>query len=226
VAIVLANEPALLSRTDPPARLLTGRVVAILRAPTADAYRAVVEVLITAGITSVELTLTTPGTLAALPSLVSTWSADADIGVGTVVTAADAARAMDAGAAFVVTPTRQPEVVAAARRRSCPVYPGALTPTEVEAAWAAGACAVKLFPAATVGPAYLRALRGPFPEIRLVPSGGIAIDSAPNWLRAGALAVGLGSELLTDALHGGDLRALGRRAARCRALVDEQGHER
>ena len=207
-------------RTPPSATLLDGRVVAVLRARAAGDYPAVVEVLVDAGIRSIELTLTTPGTLDVLPAIVAAVGSAAEVGVGTVLSGDDAERALARGAAFLVTPTVRPAVIAAAVGAGRPVYPGALTPTEVEADWSAGASAVKVFPASVVGPAYLRALAGPFPGVLAMPSGGVAVDDAPAWLAAGAIAVSLGGELLGDAFRGGDLRALADRARRARAVVD------
>ncbi len=207
-------------RTPPSATLLDGRVVAVLRARAAGDYPAVVEVLVDAGIRSIELTLTTPGTLDVLPAIVAAVGSAAEVGVGTVLSGDDAERALARGAAFLVTPTVRPAVIAVAVRAGRPVYPGALTPTEVEADWSAGASAVKVFPASVVGPAYLRALAGPFPDVLAMPSGGVAVDDAPAWLAAGAVAVSLGGELLGDAFRGGDLRALADRARRARAVVD------
>ena len=203
------------------ARLSTGRLVAVLRAPTAERYDAVVDVLVEAGVDAVELTLTTPGTVEALPRLLARVGAAAEVGVGTVTTAEQAARALGAGAAFLVTPTVAPDVAQVGVEAGLPVLVGALTPGEIQAAWSCGASAVKVFPASHVGPGYLRAVAGPFPEVAMVPSGGVAVDELPAWLAAGAVALSLGGELLGDALRGGDLRALAARAARCRAVVDE-----
>lgn len=205
----------------PPSDLLRStRAVAVLRAPTATAYDAVVDVLVECGIRSIELTMTTPGTLDTVGALVERYAGVAEIGVGTVLSAGTAEQALAAGAAFLVTPTVSPEVIAAALRRRRPVYPGAFSPTEVQTNWSLGASAVKIFPADQVGPGYLKALRGPLPDVAAMPSGGVRLEDIPAWLAAGAVAVSLGGELLGDALRGGDLRALAVRARRARALVD------
>ena len=112
-------------------------------------------------------------------------------------------------------------VVRAAAERDIPVFPGGLTPTELFAGWRAGATAVKIFPASTVGPGYIAQLRGPFPDLAVVPSGGVEIEDAPGWIRAGALAVSLGGPLIGDAFKGGDLSELTRRAGRVSRLVAE-----
>jgi 2-dehydro-3-deoxyphosphogluconate aldolase/(4S)-4-hydroxy-2-oxoglutarate aldolase len=121
------------------------------------------------------------------------------VGAGTVLSVAAAARALDAGAGFIVSPHTDTELVAWCAARDVPCFPGALTPTEILAAWNAGASAVKLFPAASVGPAYLEQLAGPFPGIDLVPTGGVSAQTAAGWISAGAVAVGIGGWLIGDA---------------------------
>ncbi len=207
-------------RVAPSALLRDGRAIAVLRAPDAAAYEAVADVLVDQGIRSLELTLTTPGTLEVVERLVDRYAGRAEVGVGTVLTTSHAEAALDAGAAFLVTPTVLVEIVATALRAQRPVYPGALTPTEVAANWFAGASAVKLFPASLIGADYLAALRGPFPNLLALPSGGVTVESIPSWLTAGAIAVSLGGELVGDALRGGDLRDLEARARDIRTMID------
>jgi 2-dehydro-3-deoxyphosphogluconate aldolase/(4S)-4-hydroxy-2-oxoglutarate aldolase len=196
--------------------------MAILRADQPTEVEAVARTLIEAGITCLELTLTIPGALDLLPRLREDLPAGVDLGVGTVTTAEQAAAAVEAGAGFLVCPTVSRTVLETAVARGCPCYPGAWTPTEVLTAWQAGATAVKLFPAATGGPAHLRRIRDPLPEVPLVPTGGVGLDEVEAYLAAGALAVGLGSPLVGDALAGGDLDALAGRARR--ALGAVAGH--
>ena len=224
------SEPCL---TDPAARrpvervppsdlLRSTRAIAVLRATAAADYAPVIEVLVEAGIRSMELTLTTPGTLEVIESLVDRFAGRAEVGVGTVMTEDEAEQALGAGAAYLVTPTVNPAVVAVALRHRQPVYPGALSPTEVHTNWSTGASAVKVFPASMVGPGYLSALRGPMPDVATMPSGGVRTADIRSWLDAGAIAVSLGGELLGDAFRGGDPRALRERAEQVRAAVD--GH--
>lgn len=196
-------------------------VIAVLRARHASEYGPVITALVEGGIRSIELTLSTKGVFELLPSLLSEFGAEAEIGVGTVTVADEAERALDQGAQYLVTPVMNLHVVESAVRRGVPVYPGALTPTEVLAGWKAGATAVKLFPATTVGPGYLGQLRGPFPDVKIIPSGGIGIDDAPAWIAAGAAAVSLGGPLLKDAFDGGELRGLKDRARRVSEIVAE-----
>src|SRR6476619_7319852 len=201
------------TRLQIPGRTAAARLIVVVRAPEAAGYDRVLEVLIGAGIRSVELTLTTPGTIARLPRLIAQFGEDADIGVGTVTDGEQVAAAVEAGAHYLVTPITDPALVDAANRAAVPIVPGGLTPTELFASWSAGAAAVKIFPANQVGPGYLKDLRGPFPGIAAVPSGGVDLEGASGWLRAGSAAVSVGSPLLGDALRGGDFGALRERTA-------------
>jgi 2-dehydro-3-deoxyphosphogluconate aldolase / (4S)-4-hydroxy-2-oxoglutarate aldolase len=196
-------------------------VVAILRAADAGRFLEVGRVLYAAGVRAVEVTLTSSGALEAFARLREELPSDALLGVGTVRSAGDAERAVGAGATYLIAPDFRPEVVSWAVERGVPVVPGALTPTEIAAAWGAGATAVKVFPVSAVGgPAYLKAVRAPLPEVPLVPTGGVGIDDIGAYLAAGAVAVGIGSPLLGDAGDpGGDLDALGERARRAVAAA-------
>ncbi len=160
---------ATISRPPLSERLITGRVIAVLRASHVAALAPVCDVLVEEGILSLELTLTTPDLLGALADLVSRYADTADVGVGTILTEADAERAIECGARFLVTPTMNLPVVRLAVQRQIAVFPGGLTPTELAAGWHAGATAVKIFPAQTVGAGYLKHLRGPFPELQASP---------------------------------------------------------
>ena len=201
-------------RVLPSQALLSCPVIAVLRAGGATDYAPVVETLAEAGIRSIELTLSTPGTLDCFDKLRSSIPDDTEIGVGTVTSVVQALAAIEAGADFLVTPVTDPAIVEASAAATVPIYPGGLTPTELHAGWAAGATAVKLFPASTVGPAYIGQLNGPFPGMHIVPSGGIEIDHIGSWMAAGALAVSLGGPLIGDAFKGGSLNALKERASR------------
>ncbi|TDT31320.1 bifunctional 4-hydroxy-2-oxoglutarate aldolase/2-dehydro-3-deoxy-phosphogluconate aldolase [Naumannella halotolerans] len=176
------------------------------------AYQRVLDVLVEAGIGSVELTLTTPGTFEALPGLRERYGDRVDLGIGTVTNSSDLSAAVEAGATYLVTPISSTALVEQATAAGVPIVPGGLTPTELFGSWSAGASAVKVFPAGTVGPGYLKDLRGPFPDIEVVPSGGVDLTSAAAWLKAGAAAVSVGGPLLGDAFSGGQLSALAERA--------------
>ena len=198
------------SALDPvSAAVVRSGIVAILRAKTADGFAAVADVLVAAGITALEVTLTSRGAIDAIAGLRRQLPGTVAVGAGTVLTVDDAKASVDAGAEFLVSPVIDPGLIAAS---SVPFYPGALTPTEIYAAIQAGAPLVKLFPASGLGPRYLRDIRGPLPTARIMPTGGVKIEDIADWLMAGAVAVGLGSPLIGDAAAGGNLKALAERA--------------
>ncbi|MEV6595715.1 bifunctional 4-hydroxy-2-oxoglutarate aldolase/2-dehydro-3-deoxy-phosphogluconate aldolase [Actinoplanes sp. NPDC051346] len=201
------------------AAVVRSGVVAVLRAPTADAFSAISEILVESGITAIEVTLTSRGALEAIAGLRRQLPERVVVGAGTVLAAADAKASIDAGAQFLVSPVAVPGLDGT----GVPVYPGALTPTEIVAAARTGAPLVKLFPASAVGPGYLRDLRGPLPGLRIMPTGGIEIADVAAWLTAGAVAVGLGGPLIGDAASGGSLTAL---ADRARRAVDAVAYAR
>ncbi|MFE9093523.1 bifunctional 4-hydroxy-2-oxoglutarate aldolase/2-dehydro-3-deoxy-phosphogluconate aldolase [Streptomyces sp. NPDC007264] len=171
------------------------RVVAVLRAADASGFPAVARALAAGGVTCVEVTMTSRG---ALESVAALREMGLTVGVGSVTEPDQAADACAAGAAFVVTPARVEGVVDRCAPRGVPVVTGALTPSEMLAAAREGAAAVKVFPAAAFGPDYLRQVRAPLPHLRLMPTGGITVAAAADYLRAGAFAVGLGSPLVGD----------------------------
>jgi 2-dehydro-3-deoxyphosphogluconate aldolase/(4S)-4-hydroxy-2-oxoglutarate aldolase len=191
------------------AAVVRSGIVAILRARTADSFAAVADVLVDAGVTALEVTLTSRGAIDAIAGLRRQLPASVAVGAGTVLTADDAKASIDAGAEFLISPVVDTGLVAAS---SVPFYPGAFTPTEIYAASQAGAPLVKLFPAGGLGPRYLRDLLGPLPAARIMPTGGVKIEDVADWLMAGAVAVGLGSPLIGDAAAGGDLKTLADRA--------------
>ncbi|WP_193105583.1 bifunctional 4-hydroxy-2-oxoglutarate aldolase/2-dehydro-3-deoxy-phosphogluconate aldolase [Brachybacterium sp. FME24] len=200
-------------RPSLPQRTAAARLIVVIRGERADQYAPVLDTLADAGIRSVELTLSTPGTLDELPALLERFGDRIDIGVGTVTDPDDLRIAAERGAHYIVTPITRADLLEAATEAGIAIVPGGLTPSELHAGWAAGAAAVKVFPASAVGPGYLKDLRGPFPGIRVIPSGGVDLEVAAAWLRAGADAVSVGGPLLGDALKGGDLEALADRAA-------------
>ena len=202
-------------------QLVDTGLVAILRAPSAAAFPQAAEALAAAGVGCMEFTLNTPGALEALRQARRRLPDTVALGAGTVLTPEQVSQAYDAGAQFVVCPHTDPAVIARAAELGAPCYPGAYTATEVLAAWRAGAAAVKIFPASAGGPDYLRHLRGPLPEIPMLPTGGIGLGDVAVYLRAGAVAVGLGGPLLGGALaeSGGDLAGLTARAAQALAAV-------
>lgn len=194
------------------------RLLAVVRYRRPCDLDAVLGVLRGSGLTLLEVTAETPGALEAVGRAAD---AGTPIGAGTILDADHATAFLRAGASFIVSPGLVPEVVEAAVRAGVPAVPGALSPTEIVAAVAAGASAVKLFPASLGGPAYLRDLRGPFPDVPFVPTGGIAVEVVRTWLDAGAACVGLGSALLgrEPPRDVADLDALGDRARRAVELA-------
>jgi 2-dehydro-3-deoxyphosphogluconate aldolase/(4S)-4-hydroxy-2-oxoglutarate aldolase len=202
-------------------QLLDSGVVAILRARRPEHLHAVAHTLAGAGVSCLELTMTTPDALPALRALRADLDGAIALGMGSVITLAQAGAVLDAGADFVVSPGVCPEVTRHVVAAGVACYPGAWTPTEVLEAWSLGASAVKLFPAASGGPRHLRDLRGPLPDIPLVPTGGVALDQISVYISAGAIGVGLGGPLIGDALSGGAPAALAGRAAAALAAVAE-----
>jgi 2-dehydro-3-deoxyphosphogluconate aldolase/(4S)-4-hydroxy-2-oxoglutarate aldolase len=191
-------------------------IIPVIRADSADAAMAIVEALAEAGLVIAEISMTVPGAIDAIAAVSKRFADKVLVGAGTVTDAETARRAADAGAEFVVTPCLVPKVIDAARGAGVAVLPGGLTPTEIFAAFSAGADMVKVFPAQNVGgAAYLRALRGPFPDIPLVPTGGVTLDNIRAMFDAGAAAVGVGGELISkDALARRDYAAIGALAAK------------
>ncbi len=184
-----------------PAGLAAGGVVAIGRRIAADAAPGVAEALAASGVLAFELTLNDPeaDALRAIESAAAVAEGlGLGIGAGTVLSIDAARRAVDAGATFLVMPHLDHGIVSWAAERGIPAFPGCATPTEVLAAWRAGAAAIKVFPASSLGPSFVRELRGPFPAIPLVPTGGVTVDTIPAYIAAGAVAVGLGSWLVGD----------------------------
>jgi 2-dehydro-3-deoxyphosphogluconate aldolase/(4S)-4-hydroxy-2-oxoglutarate aldolase len=199
-------------RTLLPTRTRNGRLIAVLRAPHATQYAPVIRALVAGGMPSVELTLTTPGTFEHFGELLSEFGDHIDLGIGTVTRADQVGAAARAGASYIVTPVTECSLLKAAADAGLPILPGGLTPTELHTGWVQGAAAVKIFPAATVGSGYLAQLRGPFPDLLAIPSGGVDLAAAEEWLRAGAAAVSVGGPLTGNAFKGGNLEELTERA--------------
>ena len=177
----------------------------------------IAEALLHAGLPVVEITMTVPNAIDAIGAVAKRFSGKVLLGAGTVTDAATCKRAVDAGAEFIVTPCVVPEVIAAAQRAGVAVLPGALTPSEVFEAFRLGGDMVKVFPVQSVGgAAYLRALHGPFPDIPLVPTGGVTLENVAEMFKAGAAAVGVGTELIAK-----DYPAIGARAKQFLAAVRE-----
>src|ERR1700728_2053725 len=172
-------------------------LIPVLRAKSVAQGRAVVDAMIAGGVTVVEVTMTVPGAIDLLRELKKEYGGKLLLGSGTVTTAEQAQATIDAGAEFVVSPSLHPEVIRVTKTNKKISCPGALTPTEAITAWNAGADYVKIFPCSAVGGAsYLKALLAPFPDLKIIPTGGVTLQTAESFLRAGARALGVGGDLV------------------------------
>lgn len=175
-------------------------LIPVLRASSIEMGHALVDAMMAGGLTVVEVTMTVPDALTLLRKLKQKHGDRLLLGSGTVTDAAQAEATIEAGAEFVVSPSLHPDVIAATKRLGKVSIPGALTPTEVITAWKAGADYVKVFPCSAMGGAsYLKSLRAPFPELRLIPTGGVTLLTAADFLKAGARALGVGADLVNAA---------------------------
>ena len=171
-------------------------VVAVIRLKDAGKLRGVIDALAKGGVRALELTMTIPGAVDLIREITPTLPNGVLVGAGTV-TDADTARAViDAGAQFVVGPVLRPDVIRACHERDIAAIPGCFSPTEILTAHEAGADIVKIFPATMLGPQFIRDVRAPLPQLKLMPTGGVTLDNAGDWVRAGAVAVGVGSALV------------------------------
>jgi len=189
-------------------------LVAIIRASGSDELVDVVNALRSGGLTCIEVTMTTPNALDVVRAARKAVGDSAAIGVGTVLDAETARAAILAGAQFVVAPITDLPTIEICKRYGVPVLPGAFTPTEIVRAWQAGADFVKVFPTSSVGAEYIKDIRGPLPHIKLVPTGGVNLDTVSAFIKAGAAALGVGSSLVSkEALKNRDFAAMTRTAA-------------
>lgn len=194
--------------------------MAIIRLRDTGSVEAIAETLAEAGIRAIEVTCDSAGAFEAIRVLVGRFADEIAVGAGTVMSTGDVAAVRDAGATFCVSPHTDPEIVRSTVAAGLLAIPGAFTAGEVVAACRAGAGMVKLFPSDPPGPAYLRALRGPLPDVPFIPTGGIRIESVPDYLAAGAVAVGLGSSLVSAEAS---LETIRDRAVRAVALAHWAG---
>jgi len=172
-------------------------LIPVLRAPSMELGHALVDAMMAGGITVVEVTMTVPNAIKLLRELKHRHGKKLLLGSGTVIDAAQAEATIEAGAEFVVSPSLHLDVIAKTKELGKVSIPGALTPTEVITAWRAGADYVKIFPCSAMGGAsYLKALRAPFPDVKLIPTGGVTFQTAVDFLRAGASALGVGADLV------------------------------
>ena len=208
-------------------RVLDRKIVAVIRADSPDLLVDVAEALLAGGVEVMEVTFTVPRAARVIEQVADKLGDRVLLGAGTVLDAETARIAFLAGAEFIVSPAVNAEVIEICRRYSKLVMPGAFTPTEVVAAWQAGADIVKVFPSDLVGPKYLRLLHGPLPQVRLMPTGGVNLDTAADFLAAGACALGVGSSLVDQhALAARDLKKIEDLARKFVAIINDQSARR
>ena len=198
-------------------------MIPVIRAESSDEAARVVEAIAEGGVDVFEVTMTVPGAVDLISKLAQRFGEEALVGAGTVMDPESANRCIDAGARFVISPSFDPATVAACVERGVTVMPGALTPTEIVTAWGAGADFVKVFPAGAVGGAgYIKNILGPLPHVKLIPTGGVSATNAADFIRAGAKAVGVGTELVDlKAIRQGNSNIITETARRFLAIVKE-----
>ncbi|MBN1568067.1 MAG: bifunctional 4-hydroxy-2-oxoglutarate aldolase/2-dehydro-3-deoxy-phosphogluconate aldolase [Acidobacteria bacterium] len=171
-------------------------VVAVIRLQDANRLSRVVEAIRSGGVKAIEITMTVPNATAMIRSLTASLPSDVLLGAGTVTNPKAAEEVINAGAQFVVSPVLNLDMIKVCNAADIAVLPGCFTPTEIFSAWDAGADAIKIFPATSLGPKFLKDIAGPFPYIKMMPTGGVTIENVGEWIAAGAFAVGMGSALL------------------------------
>jgi 2-dehydro-3-deoxyphosphogluconate aldolase/(4S)-4-hydroxy-2-oxoglutarate aldolase len=189
----------LLDRSETVRRIEQLGIVAVIRLRDPAKLRAVVDAIVAGGVRALEVTMTVPGAVDLIRGLAPTLPEGFLLGAGTVIDPDTARAVIDAGAQFVISPVFRRDVIAACHDLGVPAAPGCFTPTEILDAHQAGADIVKVFPATTLGPQYIKDVRAPLPQVKLMPTGGVTPDNAADWIRAGAVAVAAGSSLLDAA---------------------------
>ncbi len=198
-------------------------VIPVVRATTGDEAMRAIDAICEGGISALEITMTVPGAVALIAQVASRYGKEALVGAGTVLDAETARACVASGAQFVVSPSLNTDTIEYCRSQDVVVIPGALTPTEVVQAWQAGADFVKVFPAGSVGGArYIKALKAPLPQIELIPTGGVSLTTAGDFIRAGAAALGVGTDLVDiKAIREGNPKLITERAKQFLEIVRE-----
>jgi len=197
-------------------------IVAVIRASSSEEALAAVDAILAGGVRAIEITFTVPGAAQVIADLHKRFGEDIVLGAGTVLTKEQALAAIEAGAEFIVAPNTNPIVIDTAAQKNCVVAPGAFSPTEVVTALQSGADLVKIFPANVLGPGYLKDLKGPFPKIKTIPTGGIGLENAADYFKAGAAAIGVGGKLVDlKALRSGQPEKLTETARQFIAIVQQ-----
>ena len=212
-----------MNKSDVLQRIRDTGLIPVVRAESADQAMRAVEAIKAGGVDVLEVTMTVPGAIGVIEQLAREYGGEALIGAGTVLDPEIAQACIQNGAQFIVSPALNEETIAFCRDNDVAVFPGALTPTEVVRAWNAGADAVKIFPAGAVGGAsYLKALKAPLPQIELVPTGGVNLKTAADFIKAGAMALGVGADLVDmKALREGKAELITERARQFLEIVRE-----
>ncbi len=193
-------------------------VVAVIRMKDGDKLRFVIDALLEGGVRALELTMTVPGAIKLIEQLAKNLPGEFFLGAGTVLDPETARQVILAGATYIVSPILNLETIALCHRYDVAAMPGCFTPTEILTAWEAGADLVKVFPATALGPGYFKDIRAPMPQLRLMPTGGVTLANAGEWIKAGAVAIGVGSALVdTKAIDAGNYAQI---AANARHLVE------
>lgn len=202
------------SKSEIISRLLDPGIIAVVRAKSREQVLPLTEALLAGGVVAIEITMTTPQAIDAIAEASQKFGASALLGVGTVLDAATCRQAIAAGAEFIVSPITRPEIAKVANAADRPVMLGAYTATEAQLAYESGADFIKIFPADGLGPGYIKSLRAPLPHLRIVPTGGVDLNNVADFLKAGCVALGVGSSLLSaQILRDNDWPALTRLAA-------------
>lgn len=198
-------------------------LVPVVRASSADEAMQVIEAIKAGGVNVLEITMTVPGAIRVIERIADKYGSEVLVGAGTVLDPETARACLLAGAQFIVSPALNLETIALCHRYSAPICPGVLTPTEVITAWSAGVDFVKVFPCGSVGGAsYIKNLKGPFPQIKMIPTGGVSLKTAQDFIKAGASALGVGTDLVdVKAIREGNPGVVTERAAQFVELVRE-----
>jgi 2-dehydro-3-deoxyphosphogluconate aldolase/(4S)-4-hydroxy-2-oxoglutarate aldolase len=198
-------------------------IIPVVRAQSPDEALQAVEAIREGGVPILEITMTVPGAVKVIEEVVKRFGAEIIVGAGTILDPETARVCILSGAQFIVSPALNVQTIECCRRYSVPVLPGALTPTEVLTAWSAGADVVKVFPCGSVGGAsYIKNLKGPFPHIDMIPTGGVSLKTAADFIKAGAMALGIGTDLVdVKAIREGNAKLLTERARQFVQIVKE-----
>jgi len=216
-----------MNKSDVIGRIIDTGLIPVIRAESSDIAMRAIDAIREGGISVLEITMTVPGAIRVIEEVARRFGEDAIVGAGTVLDSETARACILAGAQFIVSPALNLDTISCCRRYSIPVMPGAMTPSEILTAWKAGADFVKVFPANAVGgPSYIKALKAPLPQIQLVPTGGVSLKTAADFIKAGATALGVGADLVdTAALRAGENKLITARAKQFIEIVKSAREE-